>query len=113
MSEEIMSEPAAGRGAGDRGSALLVSGSIGMGHDALAAACAVTLGAREPTPPPGRGGNPAGERVFRAMLAVPGLFDAFHFAGLRTGSKLALRADAAARRQLVPRLGRDPAGAPP
>lgn len=113
MSEEIMSEPAARRGAGDRGSALLVSGSIGMGHDALAAACAVTLEARGLSTQTldamrllGRGGNSAGERVFRAMLAVPGLFDAFHFAGLRTGSKLALRADAAARRQLVPRLRR-------
>jgi UDP-N-acetylglucosamine:LPS N-acetylglucosamine transferase len=38
------------------------------------------------------------------MLAVPGLFDAFHFAGLRTGSRLALLTDAAARRRLVPRL---------
>jgi processive 1,2-diacylglycerol beta-glucosyltransferase len=108
-----MSEPAARPGAAERRSALLVSGSIGMGHDALAAACAVTLEARGLSTQTldamrllGRGGNPAGERVFRAMLAVPGLFDAFHFAGLRTGSKLALRADAAARRQLVPRLRR-------
>ena len=38
------------------------------------------------------------------MLAVPGLYDAFHFAALRTGSRLATLADAAARRQLVPRL---------
>ena len=50
-----------------------------------------------------RGGS-AGEAVFRAMLATPGLFDAFHFAALRPGSRLALLADAGARRQLVPRL---------
>ena len=50
-----------------------------------------------------RGGS-AGEAVFRAMLAVPGLYDAFHFAALRTGAWLALLADEAARRQVVPRL---------
>ena len=32
--------------AGIAGSALLLSGSIGMGHDALAAACATALAAR-------------------------------------------------------------------
>ena len=52
----------------------------------------------------GRRGGSAGEAVFRSMLAVPGLYDAFHFSALRTGSRLALLADAAARRQVVPRL---------
>jgi UDP-N-acetylglucosamine:LPS N-acetylglucosamine transferase len=52
----------------------------------------------------GERGSSAGEAVFRAMLATPGLYDAFHFAALRPGSRLALLADAAARRQLVPRL---------
>src|SRR5262249_39313177 len=37
-------------------------------------------------------------------LAVPGLFDAFHFAALRTGNRLADLADAAARRQVTPGL---------
>src|SRR5215813_12172696 len=49
-------------------------------------------------------GGWAGEAVFRAMLATPGVFDAFHFAALRPGSRLALLADAGARGQLVPRL---------
>ena len=91
--------------------ALLLSGSLGMGHDVLAAACAASLQARgwstrtlDAMRLLGRGGGSAGEAVFRSMLAVPGLFDAFHFAALRTGSRLALLADAAARRQLVPRL---------
>jgi processive 1,2-diacylglycerol beta-glucosyltransferase len=90
--------------------ALLLSGSLGMGHDQLAAACTASLSARgwstrtlDAMRLLGRGGS-AGEAVFRGMLAVPGLFDAFHFAALRTGSRLALLADAAARRQLVPRL---------
>jgi processive 1,2-diacylglycerol beta-glucosyltransferase len=103
-----VSEPQA---SGRHRNALLVSGSIGMGHDALAAACAVSLerrGYRTHTLDAmrllGRRGGSAGERVFRTMLSVPGLFDAFHFAALRPGSRLALLADAAARRQVVPRL---------
>jgi processive 1,2-diacylglycerol beta-glucosyltransferase len=90
--------------------AVLLSGSLGMGHDVLAEACttsltgagwsAETLDAMRLL---GRGGS-AGEAVFRSMLAVPGLYDAFHFSALRTGSRLALLADAAARRQVVPRL---------
>jgi len=92
-------------------SALLLSGSIGMGHDALAAACAVTLEQRGFSTQTldamrllGKQGNSAGEAVFRAMLSVPGLFDAFHFAALRPGGALARFADAAASRQVVPRL---------
>jgi processive 1,2-diacylglycerol beta-glucosyltransferase len=100
--------------------AVLLSGSIGMGHDALAAACATSLESAgwstrtlDAMRLLGRGGGTAGEAVFRAMLSVPGLYDAFHFAALRPGSRLALLADRAARRQLVPRLrdqlDRDPA----
>jgi processive 1,2-diacylglycerol beta-glucosyltransferase len=95
----------AGRGA------LLLSGSIGMGHNTVAEACADTLAAdgwRTQTLDLmqllGRGGGPVGKAVFRSMLAVPGLYDAFHFAGLRTGSRLADLADAAASREILPRL---------
>jgi processive 1,2-diacylglycerol beta-glucosyltransferase len=38
------------------------------------------------------------------MLAIPGLYDAFHYASLRTGNRLALQADAVSRYKLVPRL---------
>jgi processive 1,2-diacylglycerol beta-glucosyltransferase len=92
-------------------SALFLSGSIGMGHDALAAACAVALERRGFSTQTldamrllGKQGNSAGEAVFRAMLTVPGLFDAFHFAALRPGGPLARVADSAASRQVVPRL---------
>jgi processive 1,2-diacylglycerol beta-glucosyltransferase len=88
--------------------ALLLSGSIGMGHDALAAACTgslhtqgwstTTLDAMHML---GQHSGAAGEAVFRTMLALPGVYDAFHYSALRTGSRLALMADAAARRQLV------------
>ena len=93
-------------------SALLLSGSIGMGHDALATACASSLEAQswstatlDAMKMMGRRRGSAGEAVFRAMLGVPGLYDAFHFSSLRTGGKLARLADAAAKRQLLPKLG--------
>ena len=94
-----------------RRTALLLSGSIGMGHDALAAACAASLESQGWTTTTldamkmlGRRSGPAGEAVFRAMLGVPGLYDAFHYSGLRTGSRLARLAEAGAKRQLVPEL---------
>jgi len=82
-----------------------------MGHDVMAQACAGSLEARGWSTATldamrllGRRGGAAGETVFRSMLAVPGLYDAFHFNALRTGSRMSLLLDAAARRQLVPRL---------
>jgi processive 1,2-diacylglycerol beta-glucosyltransferase len=100
--------------------ALLVSGSIGLGHDVLAQACAGSLAAYgwstrtvDAMRLLGRHGGSAGQQVFRAMLAVPGLYDGFHFAGLRQGSRLALLADWAARRRIVPRLRDFVDGDPP
>jgi processive 1,2-diacylglycerol beta-glucosyltransferase len=91
--------------------ALLLSGSIGMGHNTLAEACADTLeidGWHTQTLDLmqllGQSGGSVGKAVFRSMLAVPGLYDAFHFAGLRTGSRLAHLTGAAASRQILPRL---------
>ena len=91
--------------------ALLLSGSLGAGHEMHARACESSLAGRgwdtdtvDAMALLGNRGSSAGEAVFRAMLATPGLYDAFHFAALRPGSRLALLADAAARRQLVPRL---------
>jgi UDP-N-acetylglucosamine:LPS N-acetylglucosamine transferase len=96
---------------GRRGDALLVSGALGTGHEVTAQACAESLEARGWSTQTldamrllGRRAGGAGEQVFRSMLAVPGLYDALHFAALRPGSRVALLADAAARRQLVPRL---------
>ena len=91
--------------------AALLSGSLGAGHDVAAQVFASSLAERgwsteilDAMRLLGRRGGSAGEAVFRTMLAVPGLYDAFHFAALRPGSRLALLADGAARRQLVPRL---------
>jgi processive 1,2-diacylglycerol beta-glucosyltransferase len=92
-------------------SALLLSGSIGMGHDALASACVSALQAQNWSTATmdamkmlGRRSGSAGEAVFRTMLGVPGLFDAVHYSALRTGNRLARAADALATRKLVPPL---------
>ncbi|HUC55939.1 MAG TPA: glycosyltransferase [Streptosporangiaceae bacterium] len=91
--------------------ALLVPGSISTGHQTAAIACAATLEALgwkthtlDANWLTGQGWGPAAETTFRTMLAIPGLYDAFHYSSLRTGSRLALRADAIARFKLVPRL---------
>jgi UDP-N-acetylglucosamine:LPS N-acetylglucosamine transferase len=88
-----------------------VSGSIGMGHDVLAAACASVLDAQgwsthtlDAMRMLGQGLGAAGETVFRAMLGVPGLFDAIHFGAFRTGNGVALGVSSLARRRLVPQL---------
>ncbi len=92
-------------------SALLLSGSIGMGHDVMAEAAAVSLRRRGWTTEIadairmlGEGKGGAGEAVFRGMLAMPGFYDAFHFGQLRTGGRLARFFDAASCRYLVPAL---------
>ncbi|MFF8770595.1 hypothetical protein [Kitasatospora sp. NPDC015120] len=91
--------------------ALLVSGSLGQGHDVMARACADSLEARGWTTATvdamallGQRAGTAGEAVFRRLLGLPGLYDAFHFSALRPGARIALLADAAARRRLTPAL---------
>ncbi|MER8186017.1 hypothetical protein [Kitasatospora sp. NPDC094015] len=93
--------------------ALLVSGSLGQGHDVMALACADSLRARGWTTSTvdamgllGKTAGPAGEAVFRRLLGLPGVYDAFHFSALRPGARIALLADAAARSRLEPALGR-------
>ena len=79
-----------------------------MGHEVLAGACTASLTAQGWTTSTldamrmlGSRRGSAGEAVFRSMLGVPGLFDAFHFAALRTGSGLARAANALATRRLT------------
>jgi UDP-N-acetylglucosamine:LPS N-acetylglucosamine transferase len=49
-------------------------------------------------------GGGAGAQLFNRLVAIPGLYDALHFAHLRTGSRLADRMDWASRARLVPAL---------
>ena len=91
-----------------------------MGHDVVAEACAASLHQRNWTTQTldsirlmGERSGGLGERTFRAMLATPGLYDAFHFHQLRQGGRLAVRADRASAHYLVPvldeQLRREPA----
>jgi processive 1,2-diacylglycerol beta-glucosyltransferase len=91
--------------------AVLLSGSIGFGHDQLAEACATSLESDGWTTQTvdlmrllGSGADSAASSLFRAMLRVPGLYDAVHFAALRDGNRVAHLADTAACRRILPRL---------
>jgi len=91
--------------------ALLLSGSIGMGHDVMAEACAGSLQQRGWSTETmdglrlmGDAARGMGERVFRSMLAIPGVFDAVHFAAFRQGGRLSRAADRAAAKYAVPAL---------
>jgi UDP-N-acetylglucosamine:LPS N-acetylglucosamine transferase len=99
--------------------ALLLSGSLGMGHDVMAQASSVSLRARGYSTRTldamrlmgGREGK-LGELAFRAMLSVPGLYDAVHFAGMRQGGRLVDVIESASCRYLVPALRRELAQEP-
>jgi processive 1,2-diacylglycerol beta-glucosyltransferase len=91
--------------------AVILSGSLGMGHDVMSevvAASLAGLGWQARTldcmallgPRAGR----AGDWVFRRLMARPGIFDGLHFAHLRTGSRLATAMDRTATPRLVSAL---------
>src|SRR3954454_297257 len=91
--------------------ALLLPGSIGMGHDAMAQALEASLQARgwraetrDVMALLGGTGHRVGENVFRGLLSVPGAFDALHFTALRQGGAVAGWLDARALGRIVPRL---------
>jgi UDP-N-acetylglucosamine:LPS N-acetylglucosamine transferase len=99
--------------------ALLLSGSIGMGHDVMAEACANSLRPRgwdtatmDSLRLMGNAAGGMGERAFRAVLAVPGAYDAFHFEQLRTGGRLATLAERASSKYAVPALTAELAARP-
>jgi processive 1,2-diacylglycerol beta-glucosyltransferase len=91
--------------------AVLLAGSLGLGHEMMARSCADLLersGWRTRSLDSmsllGPRIGAAGERVFGRLVAIPGLYDGLHFAHLRTGSRLAGLMDRAARAKLVPAL---------
>jgi UDP-N-acetylglucosamine:LPS N-acetylglucosamine transferase len=76
--------------------ALFVSGSLGKGHDVLAEACAAALAQRgvkseivDAMRMLGGGFGAVGDWVFRRMLSVDAIYDAFHFSQLRDDGRLA------------------------
>lgn len=82
---------------------LLLSGSLGKGHDVVAEAYADALagyGVQSQIVDSMAllGGGPAkvGDTVFRKLLGLPGAYDAFHFSQLRNGGRLGRLAEQAA-----------------
>lgn len=91
--------------------AVLLSGSLGLGHEMMARSCTDLLErsgwhtrSLDSMSLLGRGGGGVGGRLFGSLVAVPGLYDGLHFAHLRTGSRLAEVMDRAARARMVPSL---------
>lgn len=91
--------------------ALVLTGSIGMGHHVVTGVVADALAAMGMQTDVldcmsllGPFGERAGDWVFRRLMNLPTLYDGLHFAHLRTGSPLALAMDRAATRRLVPAL---------
>lgn len=91
--------------------ALILSGRFGKGHDVVAEACAAAL---EPLDTQSRvvdsiellggAGSAAGDWVFRRLLSVNPIYDAFHFSQLRVGGSLARGLDTLALRTMYPRF---------
>lgn len=78
---------------------LFVSGSLGKGHDVVAEACAAAL---EPFGVTSKivdsmkllgSGSGLGEWVFRTLLSVTAVYDAFHFSQLRDGGRIGRAAE--------------------
>jgi processive 1,2-diacylglycerol beta-glucosyltransferase len=91
--------------------ALLLPGSIGMGHHAMAAAIGASLSDRawqtdtlDAMELLGSWEQWIGERVFRSMLAVPGLYDAVYFTDFRSGGRIPSLMEAGALSRIVPKL---------
>ncbi|MGH9082500.1 MAG: glycosyl hydrolase [Acidimicrobiales bacterium] len=92
--------------------AVVLSGSLGLGHEMLVRSCASLLRrsgwevrSLDCMALLGRRGGPAGQRLFTRLVGTtPGLYDALHFAHLRTGSPLAGFIGARSDARLVPAL---------
>jgi processive 1,2-diacylglycerol beta-glucosyltransferase len=90
---------------------LILSGSIGKGHDTTAAACAAVLDRHgvesrvlDSLSLLGVRSASISRWMFRRLIAIPGVYDALHFSQLRTGGWVARYAGAAARRKIGQRL---------
>jgi processive 1,2-diacylglycerol beta-glucosyltransferase len=94
--------------------AVLLTGSLGLGHEMMARSCAGLLeqaGWRTRSlncmSLLGRASGRAGERLFGKLVEIPGLYDGLHFAHFRPGSRLAELMDRAVTGRLAPSLRAD------
>lgn len=90
---------------------LVLSGSIGAGHDAVAGAVVSALESAGASAEvldcmrlPGRLAGALGSAAFKALLRRPALYDSLHFSQLRAGSGFAERIERAGAASLVPPL---------
>jgi processive 1,2-diacylglycerol beta-glucosyltransferase len=102
------------------GSALLLSGPLGLGHEMptrsftqLLSRAGWRVRARDSMSLLGDGKGRAGQRVFDRLMTVPGVYDGLHFAQFRTAGRLARLTERLAARpaaaELRAELHRDPA----
>jgi processive 1,2-diacylglycerol beta-glucosyltransferase len=91
--------------------AVLLTGSLGLGHDMPARSIACLLDRHgwqtrslNSMSMLGHSYHAAGQRVFGSLIAVPGLYDGLHFAHLRSGSRVANLIDRSASARVVPAL---------
>ncbi|HXB48986.1 MAG TPA: glycosyltransferase [Streptosporangiaceae bacterium] len=94
--------------------AVLLSGSLGLGHEMMMRSSASLLersGWRTRSLDSmallGPRGGAAADRLFGSLVAMPGIYDGLHFAHLRTGSRLADFMSRQATARLVPALAAD------
>jgi processive 1,2-diacylglycerol beta-glucosyltransferase len=97
--------------AADGRTALILSGSLGKGHDTVAEASAAALAPLGVTSRTvdsmallGGPGSRLGDWAFRTILGSPPVYDAFHFNQLRPGRWLARAMDGAALKVMWPRF---------
>ncbi len=90
---------------------LILSGSIGKGHDSVAEACrmafdtvGVPASVLDCMSMLGGAGSRAGTAAFKRMISVPSVYDAFHFGHLRNGTWLPRMLERAALAQVVPEV---------
>ena len=91
--------------------ATMLTGPLGLGHEMMARGCGQLLEQSgwdvrrlDSMSLLGSWRGGMGERLFKRLVTVPGLYDGLHFAHLRTGSAVADRIDRASNARLVPAL---------
>lgn len=90
---------------------LILSGSIGKGHDSVAEACALALKSTGFSPEVldcmqllGGAESAMGTAVFRRLISIPSVYDSFHFSHLRSGRTVPRLLGQASDRRLVKAL---------
>jgi UDP-N-acetylglucosamine:LPS N-acetylglucosamine transferase len=99
--------------------AVILSGSLGLGHDAVSEVVSASLTrlgwenrALDCMSMLGPRAARAGDWVFRRLMARPGVYDGLHFAHLRAGSRLSTAMNRAATPRLVAALRAELSTAP-